>query len=82
MSGPRDTVSQEEFSRRIDPSYGKKKELRFLRAPKIRSLEFPLAPGMNAIWGATGRDHLGRVYLGVSAWDGGDDPSASLWRYD
>ena len=82
MSGPHDTVSQEEFSRRIDPSYGKKHELRFLRAPKMRSLEFPLAPGMNAIWGATGRDHLGRVYLGVSAWDGGDDPSASLWRYD
>ncbi len=82
MSGPHDTDSQEEFSRRIDPSYGKKQDLRFLRAPKIRSLEFPLAPGMNAIWGATARDHLGRVYLGVSAWDGGDDPSASLWRYD
>jgi hypothetical protein len=82
LTPQQDTISEEELRTLTDPSYGKKRELRFLRAPKLRSLEFPLSAGMNAIWGATGKDHLGRVYLGVSAWDGGDDPSASLWRYD
>ena len=74
-------LSEEDFSVRVDPNYGKKSELRFLRAPKLRSLDIPLSIGMNSIWGATGRDHLGRIYLGVAAWDGGQDPSASLWRY-
>jgi len=72
----------QEFLTKITPSYAKKPELRFLRAPKLKDLEIPLQPEMNSIWGATGKDHLGRVYFGVSAWDGGKDPSAALWRYD
>ena len=75
-------LSREEVSRRLDSGYAKKPELRFLRAPKLRSLELPLMHGMNSIWGATGRDHLGRIYYGVSAWDGLEDPSATLWRFD
>lgn len=56
-------------------------ESRFLRSPKLESLDFPGFPGANAIWGATGRDLDGRMYFGVAAY-GVDDVSAALFRYD
>jgi len=77
-----DLLSKEELKERLEPSYAKKPEMRFLRAPKLRSLDIPLVHGMNSIWGATGRDHIGRMYFGISAWDGLEDPSGSLWRFD
>ena len=73
---------KEDIAERIDPSYSKKAEMRFLRAPILRSLDIPLSHGMNSIWGATGRDHLGRIYFGVSAWDGLENPSGVLFRFD
>lgn len=77
-----DLVTKEDFREGLDPNYAKNAETRFLRAPILKSLDIPLKHGMNSIWGATGRDHLGRIYYGVSAWDGLDDPSAMLWRFD
>ena len=32
----------------------------------IRELQLPLFPGANAIWGASGRDDRGHVWIGVS----------------
>jgi hypothetical protein len=56
-------------------------ESRFLRAPKLESLEVPDYKGANSIWGATGRDSKGMIYFGVAAY-GVDNPSAALWRLD
>ena len=39
-------------------------ESKFLRSPRLESLDFPGFPGANAIWGATGRDSNGRIYFG------------------
>jgi hypothetical protein len=50
------------------------------RAPKLRQIALPEFPGRHAVWGATGQDRVGRVWVGVSA-DGGEQ-SARLFRYD
>jgi hypothetical protein len=53
---------------------------RFLKAPSLIEIPLPDEPGFHAIWGATGRDDAGRIYLGVAAY-GVDNPSANLLRY-
>ena len=58
-----------------------RRELRFLRAPKVHSLDVPQFYGAHAIWGATGRDIHGKIYFGVAAY-GVDDPSARLLQLD
>jgi hypothetical protein len=55
--------------------------LRFLRAPSLFEIELPVFEAAHGIWGATGVDHFGRVYLGAAAY-GVDDASAHLLRYD
>lgn len=49
-------------------------------APTIRRLPLPDFPGRHAIWGATGKDSTGKIWIGVSA-DGGSR-SGHLLRYD
>ena len=44
----------------------------------IRELELPLPPGANAIWGASGRDDQGHIWIGVSV---EDEPAAHLIEY-
>lgn len=51
-----------------------------LRLPAVREIPLPAFPGAHAIWGATGRDAAGGIWLGVSALDGGN--SAHLMRFD
>jgi hypothetical protein len=50
-------------------------------APSIREIRAPDFVGANAVWGATGRDALGGIWIGVSAWSGGTS-SAHLFHYD
>jgi hypothetical protein len=50
---------------------------RAYQTPVVQELEVPPIPGANAIWGATGRDPSGSIWLGVS---GG--ASAHLLQYD
>jgi hypothetical protein len=69
------SVSMEAFPRVA------RRELRFLRAPKIHSLDVPQFYGAHAIWGATGRDLHGKIFFGVAAY-GVDDPSARLLQLD
>ncbi|HEU5431434.1 MAG TPA: VanZ family protein, partial [Thermomicrobiales bacterium] len=52
-----------------------------LRPPELTPLELPAFPGAYAIWGATGRDQRGHIWLGVSA-AGVDRPSAHLLEFD
>ncbi|MDA9859261.1 hypothetical protein N9D23_14170, partial [Rubripirellula sp.] len=52
---------------------------KYRRTPKLTELALPSVPHANAIWGATGRDDLGNVYLGVFC-DYGERPSATLCR--
>jgi hypothetical protein len=54
--------------------------LRFLRSPRLKSMDVPDFHGANSIWGATGRDKRGNIYFGVAS-SGVDDPSARLLRY-
>ncbi len=54
---------------------------RFLKPPRLSEVELPDRPGAHSIWGSTGRDHLGRIYFGVSSY-GIDNPSAYLLRLD
>jgi hypothetical protein len=51
------------------------------RAPELRPIPVPPFPGAAAVWGATGRDHRGHVWFGVSA-AGVPRPSARLFEYD
>jgi hypothetical protein len=51
-----------------------------LGPPKLVPVTLPDFEGAFAIWGATGRDHRGHVWVGVSA-NGGDPPSAHLFEY-
>jgi hypothetical protein len=48
--------------------------------PPVKRLDLPAVPGGSAVWGATGRDHVGRVYFGVAC--SGPAPSAHLLEYD
>ena len=36
------------------------------RAPRVRELRLPPFPDANSVWGATGRDFSGSVWVGVS----------------
>jgi hypothetical protein len=49
--------------------------------PVVREIRAPDFVGANAVWGATGRDHNGGIWIGVSAWSGGTS-SARLLHYD
>jgi hypothetical protein len=50
------------------------------KAPAVRELRLPDVPGANSVWGATGRDARGRIWVGVSAGSSGND--AHLFQYD
>jgi hypothetical protein len=52
-----------------------------LGAVCARVIPVPDFSGAEAIWGATGRDHRGHVWFGVSA-RGNRQPSARLFEYD
>ncbi|HEY1380443.1 MAG TPA: hypothetical protein VGF55_26820 [Gemmataceae bacterium] len=49
--------------------------------PEVRLVRMPEFPGNSVIWGATGRDDTGHVWLGVSTHDV-PVPSAHLMEYD
>ena len=49
-------------------------------APHLRIIALPPLPRASAIWGATGRDSRGHIWLGVSA-QSGEGPSAHLCEY-
>lgn len=49
-------------------------------SPRLKIIPVPDFPGADAIWGATGRDQHGHIWIGVSA-DGGEH-SAHLMEYD
>jgi hypothetical protein len=53
-----------------------------LESVKLRSIALPDFPGSTAIWGATGRDHRGHIWVGVSAHANTNFPSARLMEYD
>jgi hypothetical protein len=38
-----------------------------LRSPEVRELRLPPLPDASSVWGATGRDAKGRIWVGVSA---------------
>jgi hypothetical protein len=55
--------------------------------PAVRELELPAVAGGASVWGATGRDHRGRIYVGVSVHDASTsphlfefDPNSGTWR--
>lgn len=49
--------------------------------PRAVEVAIPEFPGRNAVWGATGCDAAGRIWIGVSV-DGPGSPSARLFCYD
>ena len=51
-----------------------------LRAPRVRELKVPMFENATSIWGSTGRDFRGHIWIGVSARSGG--MSAHLMEYD
>jgi len=51
-----------------------------LTPPRVAQVPLPEVPGGNAVWGATGRDDRGHIWLGVSV-NGGRDASAHLMEY-
>ncbi len=58
-----------------------------LRAPGVRDLPLPATPDATAVWGATGRDARGHIWVGVSATRDGMsahllefDPAAERWQ--
>jgi hypothetical protein len=53
-----------------------------LTAVRLQLLRLPDLPGSWAIWGATGRDTRGRVWVGVSVRDAAQAPSAHLFELD
>jgi len=50
------------------------------RPPRARELTVPRFPGALSIWGATGRDFRGHIWVGVSSASAGS--SARLFEYD
>ncbi len=50
------------------------------RAPRVRELKLPSFPDANSVWGATGRDVHGNIWVGVSTRSAGS--SARLFQYD
>ncbi len=51
-----------------------------LRSPEVRQLKLPPIPHASSVWGATGRDARGRIWVGVSSWSG--EVGAHLLQYD
>jgi hypothetical protein len=51
------------------------------RLPTLRSIPLPAFHAAAAVWGSTGRDHRGKIYIGVST-DGDDYLSAHLVELD
>lgn len=51
-----------------------------LRAPRVRELRLPMFENATSIWGSTGRDFRGHIWVGVSAKSGG--MSAHLLEYE
>ena len=51
-----------------------------LGSPKIRNIPIPAFPGSYAIWGATGSDSRGHIWVGVSS-KGVEIPSAHLFEF-
>jgi hypothetical protein len=51
------------------------------QAPTTREIRAPDFVGANAVWGATGRDAAGGIWIGASSWSGGPT-SARLMHYD
>ena len=51
------------------------------QAPSVREIRMPHFVGDHAVWGATGRDTAGGIWIGASAWSGGKS-SARLFHYD
>jgi hypothetical protein len=56
-------------------------------APAVRELQLPAVAGGASVWGATGRDHRGRIHVGVSVHDMSAsphllelDPASGTWR--
>jgi hypothetical protein len=49
-------------------------------APRVRALTLPDIAGGTSVWGATGRDARGHLYVGVSAGDATESPH--LLEYD
>lgn len=49
--------------------------------PEVRMVDMPPVPNDAAVWGATGRDDRGNIWIGVSM-NEGDQPSARLVEYD
>lgn len=50
------------------------------RTPDVTEIPIPDFPGSSAIWGSTGRDDRGHIWIGVST--RGPDHSAHLFEYD
>lgn len=50
------------------------------QGPEIEMIDVPEIHGGYAVWGATGRDHRGHIWVGVTA-DKVDLPSAHLFEY-
>jgi hypothetical protein len=58
-----------------------------LRPPEVRELRLPAIPYASSVWGATGRDSRGRIWVGVSSRSAETgahllqyDPDADAWR--
>ncbi len=51
-----------------------------LRTPQVREIPLPQFPGSHAIWGATGRDQRGHIWLGVTTTE--TEGSAHLLEFD
>jgi hypothetical protein len=51
------------------------------KAPKVKEISFQIPDDGAAIWGATGRDSKGNIYLGVSTYVN-EDRTAYLFQYD
>jgi len=51
------------------------------KAPKVKEISFQIPDDGAAIWGATGRDSEGNIYVGVSTY-AKEDRTAYLFQYD
>ena len=51
------------------------------KAPSIKEIQLPQRDSIDAIWGATGRDDEGYIYIGTSS-HGGSYGSAFLYQYN
>ena len=51
---------------------------RFEDAPRLTDIPLPELHGAYAVWGATGRDDIGNIFIGVSTWN--EAPSSHLLK--